>query len=234
VDGEPRDLGSMRPKSRSLLRWLAMEAGHLIHRETIIAALWPDDDLPAATRKLHVAITSLRQLLSATESKRGTPLLVREGQSYLFTLGSDVRTDTVRFESLLSEAESARIRGDLEVATTALEAALNEYAGDLLPEEGPAPWVVDVRERYRLQAGEAVAKLVGLLRQSPGASPQRMIESCERGLQIDRYSDTLWRYLIDIHEDRGDIAKAARLRIHYAEMLAELGIRDRTLDQTPP
>ena len=228
VNREAKDLSSMRPKSRSLLRWLAMEGGDLIHRETIIAALWPDDDLPAATRKLHVAITSLRQLLNTTELARGAPLLVREGQSYLFTLGSDVRIDTVRFASLLSDAESARVRGDLAVATTALKAALDEYAGELLPEEGPVPWVVDARERYRLQAADAVAKLVGLLRQSSDASPQRMIEACERGLQIDRYADSLWKHLIDIHEAHGDIAKAARLRIQYAEILAELGIRDRS------
>lgn len=221
VDGVQSDLGTVRPKSRSLLRWLAMEEGRPVHRETITAGLWPNDDLTAATRKLHVAVTSLRQLLGGIEAKRGAPLVVREGQSYRLGLASDVNVDVVDFTRLMAEADSGR--SSLGSAADAIEEALHLYAGDLLPEEGPADWVVEPRERLRLRAAEGAARLVDVLTEI-GAPPARLITACERGLRIDRYSDALWKRMICVHESCGDVAKAARLRAQYASVLAELGV----------
>jgi len=223
VDGRPIDLGAARPKSRSLLRWLAVAGGGPVHRETITAALWPDDDQQAATRKLHVTVTSLRRLLGAVESQRTGPLVVREGQSYRLGLAADVRVDVIEFARLVSEAETALSRGQFDSATEAFEAALDQYTGELLPEEGPADWVIEARERLRIQAADAAGRLADLLNDTHAAIP-RVIACCERGLQMDRYADGLWKRLIASHESSGDLAKAARLRSRYSEMLAELGI----------
>jgi DNA-binding SARP family transcriptional activator len=223
VDGRPIDLGAARPKSRSLLRWLAVAGGSPIHRETIIAALWPDDDQPTATRKLHVTVTSLRRLLDGVESQRTRPLVLREGQSYRLDMAADVRVDVVEFARLLSEAETAHGRGEFDSTMEALEAALDQYTGDLLPEEGPAEWVIEARERLRIQAGDAAGRLAELLNDTHASMP-RVITCCERGLRIDRYADGLWKRLIASHESSGDLARAARLRSQYSEMLAELGI----------
>jgi DNA-binding SARP family transcriptional activator len=223
VDGSELRLGEMRPKSRSVLRWLAMEAGNPVHRESLFGALWPEDDLSVATRKLHVAITSLRQAVGTIEARRGRPLVVRDGQSYRFALAPDVKLDILEFSRLLLEADTARIRGDFGRAADAVEAALDQYHGDLLPEEGPAEWALEMREHLRLRAADAAARLVDLLN-AADAEPSRVIASCERGLRIDRYNDSLWKRLIAVHEARGDLAKAARLRSQYSEMLLELGI----------
>jgi DNA-binding SARP family transcriptional activator len=222
--GENRvDLTGLRPKSRSLLRWLCVQNGDPLHRETIMATLWPEDEATAATRKLHVAVSSLRQLFGPLEAQIGGPLLIREGHSYRLAGPPHVEFDVAAFTASLATAETCRARGELDAATASLEAALDRYAGDLVPEEGPAEWIVEPRERLRLQAADGILKLVSVL-DALDSPAERIIDWCERGLDIDRYSDDLWKRLIEVHESRNDAAKAARLRSRYQQVLAELGI----------
>ncbi len=62
VDLPWRDL---RPRVRALLMLLAMNHGRQLHREQIIDALWPDATLASGIRSLQVAVSSIRQCLSA-------------------------------------------------------------------------------------------------------------------------------------------------------------------------
>lgn len=217
------DLAGLRPKPRTLLRWLCVQNGEALHRETIIATLWPDDEVVSATRKLHVAVSSLRQLLSPLEIHAGESLLIREGQSYRLAGGPLVRLDIATFTSSLAIAETERVRGQRHEAAASLERALDQYAGDLVPEEGPAEWVIEPRERLRMQAADATFKLVSLLDELD-APTDCITNRCERGLEIDRYSDSLWKRLIEHHEEQKDLAKAARVRTQYERILAELGV----------
>jgi DNA-binding SARP family transcriptional activator len=221
--GETLDLAGLRPKSRSLLRWLCVQSGDPLHRETIMTTLWPQDQATAATRKLHVLVSSLRQLFGPVEARIGAPLLVREGHSYRLAGPPHVQIDITAFTRGLAAAEVQRTSGDGDAAAASLEAALDQYRGELVPEEGPAEWIVESRERLRLQAADAIVRLVALLSET-NSPVEGIIDWCERGLKIDRYSDDLWKRLIDLHEQRADAAKAARLRLQYQLMLAELGV----------
>ena len=70
---------------------------------------------------------------------------------------------------------------------TRLRRALERYRGDLLPEDGPAEWLVEARDRARLAAVGAARSLAELrLRAGDLAGA---IQACLRGLAIDRYDD---------------------------------------------
>ena len=57
---------------------------------------------------------------------------------------------------------------------------------ELLPEDGPADWVVAERERYRAGVVEAALAVTDLL---AADDPAAALRACEQGLRADRYSD---------------------------------------------
>jgi len=219
IDGQAVDLTPLRPRARALLRLLTMSANRDVHREHLVDALWPGTDLTVGTRRLQVAVSSVRQLVEQA-GLPGGEVLVRHGDAYRLALPPGAVVDAETFEQGLREAESAARRGDLPAAAAARGSALSWYRGDLLPEDGPAEHVVGERERLRLLAAGAAATLAqeyraqGQLRQALAAA--------RRSVHLDRYQDLAWELLADLHRDAGDDSAAARARREHAAAQAEL------------
>jgi DNA-binding SARP family transcriptional activator len=222
VDGHPVDLAAVRPRARAALRLLAMRADRAVHRETIIEALWPEIDAGTGAHNLQVVISALRRLLEPDAPRGASSLLVREGDAYRLALPPGADVDVLAFEVAAADARAARSAGDVQAAVTALERAQAVYAGELLPEDGPAEWAVKERERLRLVAAEMAqirAEVALELDDTETAAA-----ACEWGLAVDRYHDRLWRLLAEARERSGDHAAAHRARRAYDDALAELGL----------
>lgn len=219
--GRPLDLNALKPKVRGTLRLLAASAGRPVHVETIVDALWPDVDLGVGKRNVQVAISSLRKALEY-HAPGGGALVQREGATYRLEVLRWGSYDVDDFTGALHQARTAAHRGETEQAAAAATQALEAYGGDLLPEEGPAEWVVRPRTHLREEALEAAALLARCsldLDHAEGA-----IAACQRGLTIDRYHDGLWRLLASAHEAMSDRAAAERTRRAYSAVLVELGV----------
>lgn len=222
LDGQSLDLSSIKPRVRSLLRLLALQAGRPVHRDRIVDCLWPNEGDPrVGTRNLQVAISSLRQLLEPGVARGAAAVVVREGDTYRLALGPDA-TDLSRFDAHLAAGRRARSEGDHEAAEQHLGRALDLYTGELLADEGAAEWVLAERERYRVQAGDASQARAEIL--LAAGQPQAAAVEAGRGLRIDPYRDSLWRLLISAHERSGDPAAASRAEARYAAVLRELGL----------
>jgi DNA-binding SARP family transcriptional activator len=210
-------LDRVKPRPRAVLRLLALHGGAPVHREVICEALWPEADAQTGARSLHVAISALRGVLAETAGIAGAQLVAREGDAYRLAVAPDA-IDLRRFEQAMTQGRAARRRG--EPSAAAFGAALDLYTGDLLPEDGPADWVVERREGYRAEAAEAArsiaeeALLAGRLDEA--------VRAARRGLAIDRAYDPLWRLLIEGRELAGDTAAARRERREYELVLADL------------
>ena len=217
--GQRVALDRVKPRAREVLRFLAIHGGAPVHREILCEALWPDADAATGARSLHVAISALRGALTEAGGAEAGRLLARDGDAYRLVVAPEA-VDIGRFDRAIVEGRAARSRG--EVAAAAFGLALEIHAGDLLPEDGPADWVVDRRERYRAAAVEAArsvaeeALLAGQL--------DEVVRACRRGLEIDRTYDPLWRLLIEARDRAGDAGAASRERREYEGMLAALGI----------
>ena len=179
------DLSTVRPRARSTLRLLALRAGNAVHRDVLVASLWPDVDEEAALRSLQVAISSLRSVLGGRARSRST-LLARNGESYCLQLPPGSRSDVLDFDARLADARTRRHDGDAAAERAALAAALGHYGGDLLPEEGAAEWVVAERDRLRIAAAGALVRagqaarrrrrlLRGRRRGPRGPAPRRLL-----------------------------------------------------------
>ncbi len=222
VRGRPVDLSSIKPRARAVLRVLALHAGTPVHREVLQAALWPEADAETGARNLHVAVSALRQVLEPGVVRGGFSILLREGDAYRLSLPPDAEVDLLQFSAALAAGRSARRRGRPEEAMALYREALARYSGELLPEDGPAEWVLEARERCRTGALEAAQALAELLLGAADASGAAQV--CTEGLGIDRYQDPLWRLLIAAREQAGDQGAAVRARRDYSKMLAELGL----------
>ena len=220
VDGRRVSLDGAKPRVRALLRLLAMRAGAPVHRDVIQEALWPEADAAAGSRSLHVAVSSLRRLLDDVAAPYGGRLVARDGDAYRLDVPPE-GTDLGAFDLAIAEGRAARARSQGSAA--AFGRALELYAGDLLPEDGPADWVQDDRDRYRLQVLEASQALAeeALL----GGDYSEAVRACRFGLAVDRYQDALWRVLIEARDRAGDTGAAARDRREYALVLEGLGVK---------
>jgi DNA-binding SARP family transcriptional activator len=134
----------------------------------------------------------------------------------------DGAVDVLEVERSIEGGRRATGRDDA-AAARCFSRALAVYAGDLLPEEGPVEWVVKARERLRLEVAEAAPPLAEI--ELARGQAAEAAAAGERGLQIDRFRDGLWRLVVSAHEQSGDTAAAARSRRAYDEVLEELGLR---------
>jgi DNA-binding SARP family transcriptional activator len=215
-------LSQVRPRARAVLRLLALQAGEPIHREVLIDSLWPDLHPEAATHNLHVCISSLRAALEPGVHRGASRLVVRDGDRYTLRLPPGSHCDLQAFNLGTAAGEQARAAGDVGRAIDLLEGAVNQYTGDVLPEEGPAEWVVGPREHYRMRAAEATARLAEL--QLSHGQPSLAAASSLRSIDIDPCHDASWRLLLAAYRESGDHAAAERARRAYADVLASLGV----------
>ncbi len=211
---ESRELGwrTLRPRVRSLLMLLALHHGRPLHREQLVDVLWPDATLAAGVRSLQVAVSAIRHCLVA--GGLGEEALPRRGDAYALELPG-VHDQRSEFERLAHAAG----HGTGSTAQALRLAALGEYAGDLLPDLGPAEWVVGERHRLRILAAG-----VALDAARADEDPRRALELARGSLDLDPYDDSAWELLVDLHIRLGNPSAAAVARRDHARVCADLGL----------
>jgi DNA-binding SARP family transcriptional activator len=222
--GVELDCSTIKPRTRALLRVLATYAGRPVHREHLIEALWPDMPLAAATRSLQVGLSSLRTFLEPGQGRGKSEIIVRHGEAYELALPGGGASDVARFRAALGEAQHCELAEDTPGRLRALRAALVAYGGELLPEDGPAEWVVPERAILQRHAAEAAVELARMYLKA-GQVSEAML-TARRCVEIDRYCDPGWQLLIEACDLMPSPAAAARARRGYAEMLSSLGIAE--------
>ncbi|MEU8525916.1 MULTISPECIES: BTAD domain-containing putative transcriptional regulator [Streptomyces] len=221
--GRPLDWSRARPRVRALARLLSVHAGRPVHREALMAALWPESPARTAGRGLQVAVSALRTVLEPGNDRGRSQMLVRSGEAYMLVLEPGGSCDVRAFEAAAGEGVRAAAHGDAERAAGALGRALRLYTGELLPEDGPAEWVVPIRERYRNQAVQAAHTLaeVELGRDRAEAA----VAAATHALSLDPFQDAVWRLLIAAHRQAGDPVAARHAERRHAQMLDALGVQ---------
>ena len=205
----------LRPRVRALLMLLAMNHGRHMHRERIVDTLWPDATLASGIRSLQVGVSSIRQCLSAGGITEDA--LHRHGDAYALQLPSVV-DQLADFERLARAAARAQPSEALRLRLSALDL----YAGDLLPEMGPAEWVVEERARLRLLAAEVASEAA---RDALAADDLRTaLEAARRSVALDPYHDSSWVLVVEICERLGDHSAAAVARREQARIWVDLGL----------
>src|SRR5215217_6897482 len=135
-------------KARSLLKLLALAPGHHLHREQVMEALWPEVGIHNASNNLHQILHALRHALepsapgSSSVAASSTGYLLLSDEQLTLCPDSPLRVDVEGFEEAAAAARHA-----LEPA--AFRAAIDLYAGELLPEDRYEPWVQERRAQLK-------------------------------------------------------------------------------------
>ncbi|HEY3906974.1 MAG TPA: BTAD domain-containing putative transcriptional regulator [Streptosporangiaceae bacterium] len=140
-DGARISLGG--PRQRAVLGLLALTPDRLVHRATIIDALWGEAAPSTAVHLVQVYISRLRRSLAPA------PLLASTGASYQLLLwGSQL--DLADFDALASQAFQAHAAGDLTGACDGYASALGLWRAEPLADLDllhAHPAVVSLRQR---------------------------------------------------------------------------------------
>ncbi len=132
-----------RPRAAALVKLLALAPEHRLHREVLIERLWPDLESEAASNNLHRTLYLARRTLEPDLRPGQSPsfLLLRDDLVAL-SPSAPVQTDVDAFRRAASRARDTRDPADYR-------AALEQYGGDLLPEDRFADWAAISRDELR-------------------------------------------------------------------------------------
>lgn len=167
-------------RAAEIVKILALERSHRLHREQIMDALWPDLTPEAAAANLRKAIHFARKTLSADA-------ITTSGGVLELGSGRDVSVDSVEFEAAARAALRSKDRA-------AAETAAGLYVGELLPEDRYAPWAAGARERLRSLAIETL----------------KVASRWEQVLEIDPVDEEAHRVLMSRALEEGDRTRAVR------------------------
>jgi predicted ATPase/DNA-binding SARP family transcriptional activator len=124
-------------KAKTLVKLLALADGHRMHRDALVAILWPDRDAASAANNLHQALYVARRVVG------GAPgLFTLRDDIVLLSEGRMPWLDTEAFDAACQLARRTRDPDDYR-------AALELCRGDLLPEDRFEDWAEAPRGAIR-------------------------------------------------------------------------------------
>jgi predicted ATPase/DNA-binding SARP family transcriptional activator/DNA-binding CsgD family transcriptional regulator len=128
-------------KAAALVKLLALAPGHRMHREQAMDLLWPDSATRAASNNLRQVVHAARRVLDPAPSSLNRYLSLEDEHLILCPQGQ-LWMDVDAFEEAARTARRAR-------DPSVYGAALDLYAGDLLPDNRYEGWAEGRREELR-------------------------------------------------------------------------------------
>ena len=191
-----------RRKPSLLIKLLALQPHHQLHREQLIELLWPDSDPESTINNLHKAIHLARHALEPElKSAADSHFILTRGQQIVLMAPGKLYIDVEEFER---QADAA-MKSD-QVA--ACETAIGLYQGDLLNEDVYEDWAATHREQLREQYHRLLSKLSKIY-ESQG-DHQQSIEPLRRLIAVDKANEQAHRDLMRLYAMTGDRHQALR------------------------
>jgi DNA-binding SARP family transcriptional activator/uncharacterized protein (DUF924 family) len=197
-----------RHSAKTLVKLLALESRHRLHREQLIDRLWPNLDLASATNSFYKALHLARHALEPDLPARGKSVHLRMSNGLLSLEG--IWIDVDHFEE---QVRAALGSGDLN----AFERALATYGGELLPEDRYEDWAIGRREALTERYLALLVGLAELLERRGAYGPA--VERLQQVLAIDPAREHVHRQLMLLYARAGSRHQALR---QYQQLRATL------------
>jgi predicted ATPase/DNA-binding SARP family transcriptional activator/DNA-binding CsgD family transcriptional regulator len=203
-------------KAQSLIKLLALAPGHRMHRDRIMDVLWPGLDAASSSNNLHRTLHFTRKVLETAPSDAASPCLSLLGDMVALCPDGPLWVDVESFESAASGARRSR-------EPAAYRAAVELYAGELLPEDLYEAWTEGKREQLRLLYHSLLIELAALHEQREEHGPA--IEALERVVAEEPTSEEAHVALMRLYAFSGRRREAmlqyGRLREAFLQKLDE-------------
>lgn len=214
VDGTSVELGWRLRKAETLIKLLALQPGHLAHRDQLLELLWPQLTPDAGTNQLRKALHVARRSLDP-DPEAAARFLVRRGEVLAF------RPDAVWVDMATFERAAALARR--EATVVGYEAALAVYGGELLPDDRYEEWALEPRRLLEEEVVDLLVELAGIL-EGQGELAQAA-SSLESAMALRPFHEEAAAALMRVHALAGHRAEALRRYERLrADLLEELGV----------
>ncbi len=191
-----------RRKPALLIKLLALQPHHQLHREQMIELLWPDADPESAINNLHKAIHLARHALEPElKSAADSHFVLTRGQQIVLTAPGKLYIDVEEFER---QAEAAIKSNDV----AAFETAIGLYRGDLLNEDPYEDWAAMRREQSRELYHRLLIKLSKIY-EAQGNYDQS-VEPLRKLIAVDTANEEAYRDLMRLYALTGNRHQALR------------------------
>jgi DNA-binding SARP family transcriptional activator len=147
---------SLSAKEIALVAALAVRGSRGASRDTLLAALWPEQDPRLAGRSLHTIRWKLHRRLECVLDS--TPLIVHAHHTYTLNACA-VAVDALLFEQLADEGDELARAGDWPDAIELYGRAAAPYEGDLYDGVEISAELVIERERLRVRFQNLLTRL---------------------------------------------------------------------------
>jgi DNA-binding SARP family transcriptional activator len=203
VDGQPvEERRFTRRKATLLVKLLALQPHHQIHRDQAMETLWPDLDSELAANNLHKTIHLARLALEpALATAADSHFILTESQRILLRAPGNLYIDVEAFEQQATRATRSEDARECE-------AALSLYAGDLLIEDLYDGWLDSRREQLRENYHVLLLKLSRLYEQQ--GLYQQSIERLKALVARDIAHEEAHRDLMRLYALTGSRRRAIR------------------------
>ncbi len=203
-----------RRKAANLLKLLALAQGHRLHREQVMAVLWPDLDARSQANNLHRALHFARRALEPGAANATSRYLPLQGDLLALCPDGPLWVDVEAFEEAVATAHRAR-------EPAAYRAAADLYAGELLPEDRYEAWAEERREALRETYLALLAGLAELYEEREEYGPA--VEALRLALTGDPAHEEAHRGLMRLYAASGERRRAVAQYELLEKALSELG-----------
>ena len=211
--------GAVRTRSAratALVAYLVLHAGAPQSRQHLAAVFWPDSSDAQALTNLRRELHTLRQVM------HDEPALVVTASDLCWQDSPSAQVDVRSFAGERRAALAAARRQDASAALRHAEAALDHYAGELLPGMFD-DWLLDARATLQRECVDLCA-LVCQIRVAMG-DPAAALPAARRRIALEPLEETGYRVLMELQADLGDRAGALGTYHRCATVLErELGV----------
>jgi DNA-binding SARP family transcriptional activator len=217
VDGTLVDPTAWRRRKVSrLVKLLALEPEHRLHREQVELLLWPDLGRQAAAQNLHHTLYRARHALEPELGHRAEPRFLRLRNDLLELAPDDAYAcDLEGFEHAAAAAFASGERARFASAAALFEA-------EPLPEDRFEDWAIECREAVKATYVELLLELAG--REWEGGRLEPAVEALRRVVAVEPLNEDAHARLIELDGLAGRrhlaVAHYRRLR---TRLRAELG-----------
>lgn len=136
-------------RARDILCFIMTRSHRRASKDTIMDTFWGESDFEAMEKNFHPTISHIRKALNSNQLIKQNFLLYRDGD-YLLNPEFNYRLDTVEFDRLTEQGETARRAGNTEQQISAFEQATTFYRGDFM-QNVYEKWTEELRAYYREQ-----------------------------------------------------------------------------------
>ncbi len=202
--------------------YLAVNRHRSIHRDELLAAIWPDD-APAQTESgLDAILSKLRGTLKSAGFAPADAGVTVSSKTIALQLPIDAWIDLEAAANALDEAEGAFRRGDTitawSMANVAVVISKRPFLADV-----EAPWIESQRTALRALQMRALQCLVNV--SATNGEPLLALQHAREMIALEPFRETAYQLVMKMHAAAGDRAEALRVFAKCRALLRdELGV----------